>query len=296
MTCSMTAYARGERTVQDNVLGCEIKTVNHRYLDLALRTAEVLRPLEADINRKIHAKLARGRVECTLNLKPQNTVPFPKSDEATLVALAEEMRKAGEILRETGCEWAPPSLLDMVKWCGVADTAEPIDSQRMSRHAMELLDRVLDDLVGSRREEGGRLEEFILARRNELAGLIAELRRRYPPALAATREKFSQKLAGVDIELDPQRMAQEAALLAQKFCIGADIEEELDRCDSHVEELGAIFRRAEPIGRRLDFLMQEINREINTIASKSADTKTVHIAIDAKTLVEQMREQVQNIE
>ncbi len=296
MTCSMTAYAHGERIVQDNVLGCEIKTLNHRYFDLALRTAGVLRPLDADINKKIHAKLARGRVECTIDLKPQNAAAFPKFDHEALVALAREMGRAAELLREAGFQWAPPSLLDVVKRCGVVGMVESVDPLRISGHALELLDQVLDDLVGSRQAEGARLEKFILARCDELAEVVARLRHRYPAVLAAARERFSQKLAGVDTGLDPQRMAQEATLLAQKFCIGADIEEELDRCDSHVQELNAIFKRSEPIGRRLDFLMQEMHREINTISSKSADTETAHIAIDAKTLVEQMREQIQNIE
>ena len=296
MTCSMTAYAHDVRVVQDNVLGCEIKTVNHRYFDLSLRAAEIFRPLETDINRKIHAKLARGRVECTIDMKPRNATSYPQLDDEALVALAAEMGRAEEILRGTGFKWMAPSLIDMVRWRDVAGKAESVDPKQMGRYAMELLDQTLDNLIGSRQEEGARLEGFILARRDELAEIIAKLRRRYPLVLAAAREKFSQKLASVDTGLEPQRMAQETALLVQKFCIGADIEEELDRCDSHIEELGAIFRRTEPVGRRLDFLMQEMNREINTIGSKSADTETVHIAIDAKTLVEQMREQVQNIE
>ncbi len=295
MTCSMTSFAQRELPTRCGVLGCEIKTVNHRYLDVAVRTAEPLRALEADGVQRIREKIARGRVECLLKLQADGAATQPRVDAAALAALAGEMRKAEEQLRGLGVEPAPTPVLDVMKWAGVAGAAGP-DAAQLRRDAMQLLDQTLDDLIKSRREEGARLRRFILEHRGALEQTLARLRERYPQTLTAARAKLEARLAEIDVGIAPERMAQEAALLAQKFCIGADIAEELDRCASHVQELDAVFKRDEPIGRRLDFLMQELNREANTIASKSADVETTHAAVEAKTLIERMREQVQNIE
>ncbi len=293
MTCSMTAFAREERPVETGVLGCEIKTVNHRYLDVSVRTASPLRSLEPDIIKAIREKVARGRVECLFLVQTDDA--RPQVDVAALTALAEEIHKTEDKLHSLGMDSSPVSALDAMKWSGVTSTGEP-DAERLCADAMQLLDKTLDNLVKSRREEGARLEKFILGHCAELQKVISRLRKHYPKALAEARKKFDRRLAEIKTEVDPERLAQEAALLAQKFCIGADIEEELNRCASHMQELKAIFKRKEPIGRRLDFLMQELNREANTISSKSADIETTHTAVEAKTLIEQMREQIQNIE
>ena len=181
-----------------------------------------------------------------------------------------------------------------MKWPGIMSGDNQDDQLR--ENAMQLLDETLNELIKSRQEEGARLQQFILENNSALEKTVLKLREHYPQALAAAREKLNQRIAEIDVAIEPERLAQEAALLAQKFYINADIEEELDRCDSHIQELQAIFKRKEPIGRRLDFLMQELNREANTISSKSADIETTHTAVEAKTLIEKMREQIQNIE
>ena len=294
MTYSMTAFARGERPIQSGVLSCEIKTVNHRYLDVSVRATGALRELEAEATAKIRNKLARGRVECLLNVQTdggkQTTV-----DVKALAALAEEMRTVATALGEADLSLSPASIIEMMKWPGVSVAAE-LDVERLRKDAAELLDETLDKVAESRREEGRRLETFVLGHCTDLERVIAQLRRRYPQALAAARDKLNDRLNEIDVDVEPERLAQEAAILAQKLYLGADIEEELNRCTSHVEELKAIFKREEPIGRRLDFMAQELNRETNTISSKSIDVETTHTAVEAKTLVEQIREQVQNIE
>lgn len=298
MTCSMTAFAREEHLAEGGVISCEIKTVNHRYLDLSLRLAEVVRPLEAAVTERVRERLARGKVECTIGVQHPDAALSLKVDDGPLAALAREMVRTENRLRDMGVTLTPPSVLDVMKWRHITDftTPTPVDPSQVGDDTLNLLDQTLDSLVRSRQEEGGRLEEVIRGHCDQFAGIIAQLRGRYPSVLAAAREKLEQKLAGIDTDFDPQRMVQEAALLAHKFYIGADIAEELDRCDSHIKELDAVFRRTGPVGRRLDFLMQEMNREINTIASKSVDAAMAHTAVDAKTLVEQMREQIQNIE
>ena len=290
----MTAFARGERPAQTGTLSCEIKTVNHRYLDVSLRAPTALRTLEPDVIRRVREKLARGRVECYFGLQGNDTTETPAVSTEALTAVAAEMHKVETQLRELGMNPAPPSVCDVMKWPGVMNSGG--DDEQLRKDAMQLLDETLEELIGGRRREGERLRDFILENSAALEKTVAKLRKHHPEVIAATREKLSRRLAEVETTVEPERLAQETALLVQKFCMNSDIEEELDRCDSHVRELHAIFERAEPIGRRLDFLMQELNREANTISSKSADMKSTHLAVEAKTLIEQMREQIQNIE
>ncbi len=295
MTCSMTAFARKERPTEFGILSCEIKTVNHRYLDVSVRTAEPARKSEPDIVKKVRGRLARGRVECFFNVQRNDTGATPGVNMQALAALAEEMHKTRDKLHDAKIETTPVSVIEVMKWPGIINADEP-DAERMHESVMQLLDTTLDDLIDGRREEGMRLQEFILEHCGQLEKIIAQLRERYPQALAEMREKLNRRLAEMNLEIDPERLAQEAALLAQKFYIGADITEEIDRCASHTQELKAVFKRKEPIGRRLDFLMQELNREVNTISSKSADIATTHSMVETKVLIEKMREQIQNIE
>lgn len=290
----MTAFARGERPTRSGVLSCEIKTVNHRYLDVSVRATGALRGVEAEATAKIRGKLARGRVECLLNLQADGEKQTAL-DVKALTALADEMRIAETALRKAGVPPSPASVIEVMKWPGVSAAAEP-DVEQLRKEAVELLDETLGKAAESRREEGKRLEAFVLGHCADLEKIVAQLRGRYPRALEAARDKLNDRLNEISVNVEPERLAQEAALLAQKLYIGADIEEELNRCTSHVEEIKAIFKREEPVGRRLDFMTQELNRETNTICSKSADVETTHVAVEAKTLVEQIREQVQNIE
>ena len=295
MTQSMTAFARSEQTTPCGILSCEIKTLNHRYLDVVTRTPQPLRALEAEIVKQIRSKLSRGRVECCFNLQRPDGNGQAKVNTENLLALAGEIRKVEAELHHLGIQLTPVSALDVMSHFGITAVPEP-DPEQLQQDTQALLDETLNGLVKTRLDEGGRLREFILKQGDKLEQNIAYLRNHHPKSLAAARAKLNSRLAEMDVGADAERLAQEAALLAQKLYIGADIEEELDRCDSHILELKAIFKRNEPIGRRLDFQMQELNREANTISSKSIDTETTHTAVEIKTIVEQMREQVQNIE
>ena len=293
MTYSMTAFAREECLTPFGVLSCEIKTLNHRYLDISVRTA--IKPLEPYINQKIRQKLARGRIECLLGIQQSSSQLQPQINTEALTTLANQMAKVETELRNLGIKLTPVSVLDTMAWSGVTNVTS-LNPQQIHEDAMTLIDKTLDAIIDSRHDEGLRLKRFVLEHCDNLEKTISRLRQHYPQALAKAREKMNQKFTEINTDIDPQRLAQETALLVQKFYIATDIQEELNRLNSHIEELKAIFKRKEPIGRRLDFLMQELNREANTLSSKSADIKTTYLAVEAKTFVEQIREQIQNIE
>ena len=295
MTCSMTAFARGERPTEYGVLVCEIRSVNHRYLDVSVHMAAPLKALEAGVVKRLREAVARGRVECSFRLQADDIESEFRVDEDSLAALLGEIREVEKQMRSQGFEPALMSPLEVFKRAGTTDSNVPV-AANIQGDVIALLDEVLDSLVRSRREEGARLQQFILEHCVELEKAFVRLREHYPDALVAAREKMNAQLAEVDVCVSPERMAQEVALLVQKFCVGADIEEELDRCASHFQELNAIFGRGEPIGRRLDFLTQELHREVNTIASKAIDVETTHAVVDVKTWIERIREQAQNME
>ena len=295
MTCSMTAFASRKRPIRSGVLGCEIRSVNHRYLDVSVRAGDPVRAFEADIVKRIREKIARGRIECSFRVQAGADGPRFRADDDALARLMDEMLRVTGQLRGRGLEVAPVPVLDVMKWAAVAAPDEPA-APEMRGEVIGLLDETLAELVRSRREEGMRLRQFILEHCGELERELARLREHYPRALEAARASLSARFAGIDVDAAPERVAQEAALLVQKFLVGADVEEELDRCASHVRELNAIFNRGGPVGRRLDFLTQELNREANTISSKAADVETTHAAVEIKTRVERIREQAQNVE
>ncbi|MDT8310567.1 MAG: YicC/YloC family endoribonuclease [Methylophaga sp.] len=284
----MTAFARQEQTLDSGVLSWEIRSVNHRYLELSLRMDDAFRPLEIAIRKLFSQQIARGKVEAVLRF--QSAVA-----ENAVLHLDENLAQSviDACLRLSALSPATASLdpLRLLQWPGVV-TQQQTDAETLNASVIALLQTTLEDFIASRDREGESLAEILLQRCDEIAQIAGSVRQQMPQILAQNHARLLQRLADFQVDVEPDRLAQEAALLAQK----SDVAEELDRLESHVNEVRHILSRNEPVGRRLDFLMQELNREANTLASKSIDTDTSRYAVDLKVLIEQMREQIQNIE
>lgn len=288
MIRSMTAYERKERAGEWGRLTWELRSVNHRFLDVYPRLPEELRQLEPMVRERVMAKLTRGKVECGLRFQPsagaamELEIDWPHTRRllSACAALAEEMEDPDEI-----------SPLDLLKMPGVIQQGEP-DLEPVAAAALALLDEALAGFIENREREGARLAELIRDRAERIGVLVGEVRSRRVEVAAKVREKLLSRLSDIDGNADPQRLEQELVIIAQRM----DVEEELERLAMHVDEVLLVLRRKEPVGRRLDFLMQELNREANTLSSKSADSQTTAAAVDMKVCIEQMREQIQNIE
>ena len=287
MVHSMTAFARVERAGAHGTLSWELRSVNHRYLEPHLRLPEALRDLEGPVREALRQGLSRGKVECTLRLTDEvtgKTLQVDRERAAQLVAAAQVV--AGLIDQP-----AALNPLEVLAWPGVlvGDAADP---QALNAEATTLFAAALNELKAGRQREGSELARLIEERLDAMAGEVATLRTLVPQMLGAQRQKILDRCADMHVELDPQRLEQELVLLAQK----SDVAEELDRLATHVSEVRRVLKAGGAAGRRLDFLMQELNREANTLGSKAFDTRSTQAAVNLKVLIEQMREQVQNIE
>ncbi|HEK1010953.1 MULTISPECIES: YicC/YloC family endoribonuclease [unclassified Pseudomonas] len=287
MVHSMTAFARVERAGSQGTLVWELRSVNHRYLEPHLRLHDALRDLEGAVREGLRQGLSRGKVECTLRLHEDSNGKPLKVDHvraAQLVAAAEEV--AGLIKQP-----APLNPLEVLSWPGVL-VADASDPQALNAEALALFDEALAELKAGRLREGQELARLINERLDQMATEVTTLRALVPQMLAAQRQKIIDRFGDLKAELDPQRLEQEMVLLAQK----SDVAEELDRLSTHVNEVRRVLKSGGAAGRRLDFLMQELNREANTLGSKAFDPRSTQAAVNLKVLIEQMREQVQNIE
>ncbi len=287
MIHSMTAFARAEQAGANGTLSWELRSVNHRYLEPHLRLPESFRDLEGVVREALRNGLSRGKVECTLRFSDDNAGKALQVDlerAAQLVAAAESV--AGLIKQP-----AALNPLEVLGWPGVlvADAADP---QALNQSAMSLFSQALDELKQSREREGAELAKLLNERLDSILKQVAALRELVPQMLAGQRQKILDRCAEMQAELDPQRLEQELVILAQK----SDVAEELDRLSTHVSEVRRVLKTGGQAGRRLDFLMQELNREANTLGSKAFDTRSTQAAVNLKVLIEQMREQVQNIE
>ncbi|MEZ5479911.1 MAG: YicC/YloC family endoribonuclease [Thiolinea sp.] len=288
MIRSMTAFAHHEASSPQGKLSWEIRTVNHRYLDISIRLPEEFRAQENAFRATIQSKLQRGKLEASLRYTAgsgeHNSIVI---NEPLARALIIACRQIEAITNSPD----PLKAVDILRWPGVTQDSPP-DLDKLAQQASDLLDMALSDLIATREREGKRLAEFIDQRCDQIAEIIVRIRKRRPEIVQGIREKIHNRLEELDITPDNNRLEQELVMLAQRL----DIDEELDRLMAHLDEITAVLERAEPIGRRLDFLMQELNREANTLASKSNDAETTQAAVDLKVLIEQMREQIQNIE
>ncbi len=288
MICSMTSFARGEHRGDLGSLVWELRSVNHRYLEAFVRLPEELRALEPRVRERLATRLGRGKLDCTLRFRPS----------ADVQASVKVNRRMAQQIIDAGAEIAtllgPCGALDPMEVLRFPDVMEEeeVDLTPVQSEALELLDSTIESLISARRREGARMAEIIRKRCATMSERVEEARRLMPRVIEAVRLRIRTRLQEVVDELDETRVEQEMALLAQRL----DVDEEMDRLSSHLEEVERVLSRDEPVGRRLDFLMQELNREANTLSSKSSDVEVTRIAVEMKVLIEQMREQVQNIE
>ncbi len=306
MIRSMTAFARADETTEiasnadaDKIrvdIGWEIRSVNHRYLDVSLYLPEGFQSHENDFKTRIGRAIKRGKVDARLRCEisenaNRHEITLNKTPLNALLTVHQELQGlfGGGLTLGT---------MDVLQWPGVLDqsSAQATEQQKlfeaMFKPVESCLEKALEDLVQTREREGVQLSGFIMQRCDEIEKIVAMTRARRVEVMKAIREKVLKRIAELDVSVDNNRLEQELAFQAQRL----DVDEELDRLEAHLAEVRDILTRDEPVGRRLDFLMQELNREANTLASKSNDTETTRAAVDLKVLIENMREQVMNIE
>ena len=287
MTRSMTAFARQEAEFEWGSLSWEIRSVNHRYLEPHLRLPDNLRELEGSLRESLRKTLSRGKVECTLRFNPEARVKQLVVNEE----FTSQVVSAAETVQSLLSEHRAIDPLELLRWPGVLQDVK-LDMDLVKTAARTLFSQALDDLLEGRKREGVELALLIEQRLDAISAIVVDVRGKMPQILQAQRENLKQRLEELKVDLDEGRLEQEMALLAQK----ADVDEEMDRLDTHVQEVRRVLKQKGPIGRRLDFLMQELNREANTLSSKSIVANTTQSAVELKVLIEQMREQIQNIE
>jgi len=287
MTRSMTAFTRQELQESWGALTWELRSVNHRYLEPHFRLPESLRDIEGSLRERLRKAVSRGKIEATLRFVPEQSDSRVQIDQSRL----QEVIAATQQLESTGIDMNKVNPLELLAWPGVL-VESSLDMNLIKQSALELFNESLKDLQRGRAREGTELQQLIEQRLDAINTTVAEVSALMPQILQAQRDGLRQKLAEFKVDLDPARLEQEIVLLAQK----ADVDEELDRLDTHVQEVRRVLGESGPIGRRLDFLMQELNREANTLSSKSIVANTTRSAVELKVLIEQMREQIQNIE
>lgn len=288
MLHSMTGFARESADAEIGDLTWEIRAVNHRYLDVQLKLPEEMRAHEQAFRQAVAAMLNRGKVECSLHFRRA----FDRQAELQInnefvELIGTRIKEMSAALPATGAV----NPFDVLRWPGVVEQA-PIEDEPLFDEALPLLRKALESIRKMRANEGTRIAAMLESRCADIASISKSVRARMPEVLEAARAKQRERIDKLDVETDPARLETELALIAQKL----DVDEELDRLDSHLVEIRDVIELDEPVGRRLDFLMQELNREANTLASKSNDTETTRASVELKVLIEQMREQIQNVE
>ena len=288
MTLSMTAFSRQQQEQEWGSLTWEIRSVNHRYLETSVRLPESFRGLENGVREAVRKRLTRGKVECALRFQSEAKV---SSDLHLNTKLIQQLVQANiEIEQITGTSVSLNNM-EVLRWPGVIEEQD-FDKTSIEKQALSLFSAALDDLVATREREGAELQGFIQQRIVSVREIVVSIRNKMPEILAKQKQNILDRLADLQAELEPTRLEQEVSLLTQK----ADVEEELDRLDSHLNEVERVLDTKGQKGRRLDFLMQELNREANTLSSKSIVVETTLNAVELKVLIEQMREQIQNVE
>lgn len=288
MTRSMTGFARKETSGSWGRCTWELRSVNHRYLDLHMRLPDEFRALEPKVRERVSARVGRGKLDCTLRFEMQKQSDAPlELDTKRLQRLADACASVSDLVPEVG----NVDPLRLLNWPGVVLEQTP-QLEELEGDTLALLEEALEALNEAREHEGQRLEGFIRERIDTLEKQVKEVRERLPEVREAWRARLEERLNQLQVEADPARLEQEMVIQANRM----DVDEELDRLSAHVKALRSILERSDPVGRRLDFVMQECNREANTIASKSQDGGITGVALEMKVAIEQIREQVQNIE
>ncbi|MCE2027888.1 YicC/YloC family endoribonuclease [Sessilibacter corallicola] len=287
MTHSMTGFARNQETFTWAQLTWEIRSINHRYLEPHFRLPETLRLLEPNLREILRNKIARGKVEVSLQVQKTTTQQTINIDEN----LAKEVIQAAETINHQLSKPATINPMQILQWPGVIQESE-IDPEQAKANALSSFSTAVDDLIQQRAREGKELKNHITNRLDQVNALVEKTRLVLPELKQNQRNKLLEKLSVLEVEVDQDRLEQELVYLAQK----SDVDEELDRLETHANEVKNCLNQKKPVGRRLDFLMQELNREANTLSSKATVSDTTQTAVELKVLIEQMREQVQNIE
>ena len=288
MIASMTGFARRETSGSWGTLICELRSVNHRFLEVGFRLPDELRATEGELRARLTKQLRRGKVDCSISYRrPQGTAGVLDIDAAGLERVLGAVHVVNRALQVP----ATVNALDVLRWPGVL-REESGAGDELQQAAQALFAQTLEELVATRAREGVRLRELLAERCTSLEALVAGVRARLPEVQARMRTRLNERLAEITASPDPERLEQELAILLQRL----DVDEELERLTGHIEEVRRVIAGTEAAGRRLDFLMQELNREANTLSSKSQDLETTRSAVDMKVLIEQMREQVQNAE
>lgn len=288
MISSMTAFSRKEHHSELGHFTWELRSVNHRYLEPGFKLPDALRNIEPMLREQLKKQARRGKFDCAL--KFVGSCAHSAGIDLNREILAQLLHATTE-LNLVHKPWAKLNPLEVLQWPGLLQQPEA-DQEQIGQQACALFDTALGELIGTRQREGAELATFIHQRLDAIDGQVVELRRRMPEIIANQRQRLVNKLRDVSAELDSSRLEQELVFAAQK----ADVDEELDRLDTHIKEVRRIIDQGGSCGRRLDFLMQELNREANTLSSKSLTADTTLAAVELKVLIEQMREQVQNIE
>ncbi len=284
MTRSMTAFARAGA----DHIAWEVRSVNQRFLEPSFKMPENLRQLEPDLRALLRGRLQRGKIECSLKIDSE---ALPGAEPQVNTASLHRLARLIDHVASVSSNLAPVNPLDVLRWPGVLHE-DPLDFEELARRVRDAFSEALDSLVAMREREGSELSRVILERLAHVEEIVAEVRAQAPAINERLAVRIRDKISEVNVEMDAGRMEQELVYLAQK----ADVQEELDRLDTHIEEIRSTLSSSEPVGRRLDFLMQELNREANTLSSKATAAETSIQAVELKVIIEQMREQVQNIE
>ena len=286
MIRSMTAFASGERVTEWGTLGCELRSVNHRFLEVGVRLHDDLRALEPVLRERIAARISRGKLDLTLRLRSPEGASGLHADPGRLRELSDLAIDLSARFPGLHTEFT-----QLLQFPGVLQ-APATDAAGLQAQALALLDEVLDEFVAAREREGAKLAAAITERIDGIAAIAAEVRAIMPAIRVGQRNKLEARLADLAQPADPGRLEQELVIWLQQL----EVDEELDRLDSHVTEARRVLQLREAVGRRLDFLLQEFNREANTLGSKSVDARSSASAVELKVLIDQVREQVQNIE
>ncbi|MBU3068569.1 YicC family protein [Aestuariicella sp. G3-2] len=295
MPCSMTGFARQEAKYPWGTLIWEVRSVNHRYLEPHFRLPDFLRELEPALREQMRKSLSRGKVEASFSYQLGGTDSAEDSGLNINTTLLKQVTQAidsvSDELSRTNASIAPVNPLELLRWPGMLADND-IDRDELLKASLDLFKQALNTLIEHRAREGDELKNLIEQRLQGIETQVTQVRAILPDILKAQREKLLEKLESLKVDVDQDRLEQEIVYLAQK----TDVDEELDRLDTHVTEVRRTLKQKNSVGRRLDFLMQELNREANTLSSKSIVTDTTQAAIELKVLIEQMREQIQNIE
>lgn len=287
MPRSMTAFARTMADFNWGSISCELRSVNHRFLEISFRMPETLRELEMQFREMARKKLKRGKVDCALQL----TFNSGKALGAVDTALAQQYIDAAEKIATQIHNPAPISPLDIMKWPGVLKDQD-VDTEHLHTSIVDTFDQTLNQMLEGRQREGEKLVDMIEQRLQGIETQVSLVRAQLPQILNQQRLRLNEKLSELKSQLDEERLEQEMVIISNR----ADVDEELDRLNTHTSEIRRVLSSPESVGRRLDFLMQELNREANTLGSKSIAGVTTQASIELKVLIEQIREQIQNIE